>query len=85
MPATTRPKQQVANRARSVLAATKQQHTLLALECPQFTEWRKAMREALRDQVGEHSEHAFAEWDALPADEKLAALLNDHGWGKAAT
>jgi hypothetical protein len=42
------------------------------------------MREALSDQVGEH---AFAEWDALPADEKLAALylLNDHRWGKEAT
>jgi hypothetical protein len=53
-----------------------------ALECPQFTEYRTAMREALGEQVGEH---AFAEWDALQADEKLAALLNDHRWGKAAT
>jgi hypothetical protein len=33
------------------------------------------MQAALRDHVGEH---AFAEWDALPDDEKLAALLNDH-------
>jgi hypothetical protein len=65
-----------------------------ALECPQFcsripahapatvAEYRTAMREALGEQVGEH---AFAEWDALQADEKLAALLNDHRWGKAAT
>ncbi len=36
----------------------------------------------LSEQVGEH---AFAEWDALQADDKLAALLNDHRWGKAAT
>jgi hypothetical protein len=40
------------------------------------------MREALSEQVGEH---AFASWDALQADEKLEALLNDHRWGKAAT
>jgi hypothetical protein len=53
-----------------------------SLECPQFTEYRTAMREALSEQVGEH---AFTEWDALQADEKLTALLNDHRWGKAAT
>jgi hypothetical protein len=58
-----------------VLAVTKQQHTLLLLECPQFTEWRKAMWEALSEQVGGQ---AFAEWDALrggrlPPDDKLAA------------
>ena len=53
-----------------------------ALECPQFAEWCTAMRAALSEHVGAR---AFTEWDALPADEKLAALLNDHQWGNAAT
>ncbi len=51
-----------------------------ALECPQLTEWQQAMREALSEHVGRQP---FAEWDGLPADDKLAALLNDNRWGKA--
>jgi hypothetical protein len=33
------------------------------------------MREVLSEQVGGQT---FAKWDALPADDNLAALLNDN-------
>jgi hypothetical protein len=53
-----------------------------ALECPQFAEWCADKHAGLSEDV---DERAFAEWDALPADKKLAARLNDHRWGNAAT
>ncbi len=53
-----------------------------ALRCPQFAKWCTAMQAALHEHVGDP---AFPEWDALPDDAKLAALLDDHQWGSKAT